>query len=114
MAINVNEFVLAHELDAAWLIALWKAIHGGDPSPEVVAGQIIASLAPYTTKSAESFTLKQLESGLQQIGVQVTEKSLQESRSDNRPHQYCFQVNGRTICIELKRPQFQAQAGAGG
>src|SRR2546423_13592409 len=24
----------AHQLDAAWIIALWKAIHGGDPAPE--------------------------------------------------------------------------------
>jgi hypothetical protein len=30
----MEEFVLAHEPDIAWLIALWIAIHGGDPAPE--------------------------------------------------------------------------------
>ena len=34
---QVSERVFAHELDAAWIIALWKAIHGGDPAPEAVA-----------------------------------------------------------------------------
>ena len=28
------EIEFAHELDISWLIALWFAIHGGDPSPE--------------------------------------------------------------------------------
>ena len=31
MSFQVN---LEHELDISWLIALWFAIHGGDPSPE--------------------------------------------------------------------------------
>jgi hypothetical protein len=30
----MDNFVLAHEPDVAWLIALWLAIHGGDPGPE--------------------------------------------------------------------------------
>ena len=31
MNLQVNR---EHELDMSWLIALWFAIHGGDPSPE--------------------------------------------------------------------------------
>jgi hypothetical protein len=31
------ERVAAHELDLAWIIALWLAIHGGDPLERVVA-----------------------------------------------------------------------------
>lgn len=34
MSVGLKEIELAHELDASWLIALWFAIHGGDPSPE--------------------------------------------------------------------------------
>ena len=31
------ERVAAHELDLAWIIALWLAIHGGDPAERVIA-----------------------------------------------------------------------------
>ena len=37
MQLREREIVLAHEPDAAWIIALWKAIHGGDPAPEISA-----------------------------------------------------------------------------
>src|ERR1039457_206028 len=43
MQLKEKEIVLAHEPDAAWIIALWKAIHGGDPAPEAVAAGVIAS-----------------------------------------------------------------------
>ena len=33
---NFVNLVLAHKLDPAWLIALWLAIHGGDPVPETI------------------------------------------------------------------------------
>ena len=48
----------AHQQDAAWLITLWLAIHGGDPGPDEVvisdaeareaATAIVAAVAPYT------------------------------------------------------------------
>jgi hypothetical protein len=34
MAIEPGEILLAHERDAAWLMALYLAVHGGDPPPE--------------------------------------------------------------------------------
>jgi hypothetical protein len=40
------KILLAHVNDAEWIIALWLAIHGGDPAPERVAAQAIAALAP--------------------------------------------------------------------
>jgi hypothetical protein len=30
----MEEIILEHEPDVAWLIALWLAIHGGDPASE--------------------------------------------------------------------------------
>jgi len=33
---DLVNLVLAHKPDPAWLIALWLAIHGGDPVPEVI------------------------------------------------------------------------------
>lgn len=44
MKLKAN-ITIAYELKAAWIIALWKAIHGGDPSPEQVAIQAIAALS---------------------------------------------------------------------
>ena len=41
MLLKEKELVLAHEPDAAWIIALWKAIHTGDPAPEEVAANVI-------------------------------------------------------------------------
>ena len=42
MAIETRERLLAHERDAAWLVALYLAIHGGDPAPKegVVAHEL--------------------------------------------------------------------------
>ena len=38
---------LVQGLDIAWIIELWRALHGGDPTPEVVAAEVIAALTPY-------------------------------------------------------------------
>ena len=31
-----EKLILAHEVDVAWLITLWLAIHGGDPAPDYI------------------------------------------------------------------------------
>ena len=112
---SIREIYLAHELDAAWIIALWKAIHGGDPSPEAVAAEAIAALAQYLRGAEYSFSFQQLETQFANLGVQVTahsaeaggkvaaklagEKTLAER--EFRIHQYCFKFKGQTICAEL-------------
>jgi hypothetical protein len=40
MAAELKEIHLAHERDAAWLTALWIAIHGGDPPVELVPREL--------------------------------------------------------------------------
>lgn len=98
-----SEFVLAHEPDAAWIIALWKAIHGGDPSPEAVAAGVIGVMAPYLRGFGGGLTTQQLEQGFESLGVQVTLPHT-ESRSEplqSIPRQYCFKFQGKTICITL-------------
>jgi hypothetical protein len=42
---EVTPIHLAHELDAAWILAIWKAIHGSDLSPVQIATEAIAALA---------------------------------------------------------------------
>jgi hypothetical protein len=37
----------ASGFDVAWIIELWRAVHGGDPSPEDVAAEVIAAMSQY-------------------------------------------------------------------
>jgi hypothetical protein len=113
---SIRPLYLAHELDAAWIIALWLAIHGGDPSPEVVAAQAIAALAQYVNGTRQqSFTFDELKAQFAKLGVTVTEREKETGASvkpqlqmveegDEREfhlHQYCFKFQGSTICTEL-------------
>ncbi len=112
----VRPIYLAHELDAAWIIALWLAIHGGDPAPEVIAAQAIAALAQYVNGTRQqAFTLEEMKVQFAKLGVVVTEREKEATASmkpqllmsednDNREfriHQYCFKFEGSTICTEL-------------
>jgi hypothetical protein len=103
---SLHNLQLAHELDAAWIIALWKAIHGGDPAPELVAAQVIASLAPYLKASENTLTLPQLEKQFKTMGADVVEKDGEaqaktETVFQNR--QYCFKFKGVTYCVQLPK-----------
>jgi hypothetical protein len=44
---HVKPIVAIHQKDPEWIIALWLAIHGGDPAPEISAqkAQLAASQA---------------------------------------------------------------------
>jgi hypothetical protein len=120
-----REIVLAHEFDAAWIIALWKFIHGGDPAPEAIAAEAIAALAQYLQFSQASFNLEQLKTQFAGLGIQVTANGaaaaskagaakgarvemLEENNQPYRPP-YCFKFKGETICIERPKKLLQAQ-----
>ena len=104
-----REFTLAHELDAAWIIAIWKLIHGGDPGPEAVAAEAIAALAQYVRPSESSFTFSQLQKQLASVGIQVVEHDVESgatAEAIDEPRfpvyrQYCFKVGGQTVCTQL-------------
>jgi hypothetical protein len=99
-----KNLVFAHEPDAAWIIALWLHIYGGDPSIDQVAASAIAALAPYLKTSAETFTGKQVAAGFEALGVKVTQpvvEDLVEPGQFPPPRQYCFKFQGKTICITL-------------
>ena len=106
----------APELDVAWIIALCLAIHGGDPSPEVVAAQAVAALAHYVNGTGHPFFgFELLKAQFGRLGVTVTERTKQEVQSaapqsqkmndgearEFRIHQYCFRFEGSTNCTEL-------------
>ena len=104
---SIRTLQLAHELDAAWIIALWKAIHGGDPAPEVVAAQAIAALVPYLKAAEDTLTFAQLEKQFKTLGADVTEKdqgAQGKTEAELRIHQYCFKFKGNTYCVQLPTP----------
>ena len=96
----------AHELDAAWIIALWKAIHGGDPAPQLVASQAIAALAPYLNASEDTLTFSQLEKQFRTLGADVTGRdgeaqAMTEALFPIR--QYFFNFKDATYCVQLPK-----------
>lgn len=104
MLVEEKEIVLAHEPDAAWIMALYKAIHGGDPPPETVAASVIGTMAPYLKGFGQAFTTQQMEAGFESLGVKVTQSSVEArevSAHLRPPRQYCFKFQGKTICIIL-------------
>jgi hypothetical protein len=57
----IRDARLIHGLDIAWIITLWKALHGGDPSPETVAAEVIAALSEYLECSSDACEVKVFE-----------------------------------------------------
>jgi hypothetical protein len=97
---------LAHELDAAWIIALWKAIHGGDPSPQVVASQAIAALAPYLNTSEDTLTFSQLEKQFKTLGADIMERDAEAPAMTDAlfpVRQYFFNFKDETYCVQLPK-----------
>jgi len=107
---------LAHEFDAAWIIALWLAIHGGAAMPEVVAARAIAALAQKVNGTAlPSFIFEQLKAQFGKLGVTVTERPKHDASSAQAQlqklgdgearefllHQYCFKFEVATTCTKL-------------
>ena len=106
-----KKLVLAHELDIAWIISLWLAIHGGDPARDVIkidaqTQQLALSLTEHLTKKfnvAQSENEAQIHSGLGSIGIQVVHEQA-KAQSALPPagtvictevpsgHMYCFKV----------------------
>ena len=113
-----KHLVLAHELDAAWIIGLWLAIHGGDPSPIELSAEAVERVvesvltATHATKEVQArpVSFEHLQSTLKAMNIEVTrgtgaagvraEAATTESHA-NRERQYCFKYKGNTYCITL-------------
>jgi hypothetical protein len=100
----------AHTLDAAWIIALWKAIHGGDPGPEQIALEAIAALSGTLTShggvSPAEGSFEELQTRLKTIGVEFEagEKAASKGAATVEafiPRTYCIVFKGQRICITL-------------
>jgi len=105
--------VLQHELDAYWIIALWKAIHDGDPAPDTIALQAIESLTTYLRGAVvEESVVREMVEPLKKLGITLTElngKSAPAPHTDmlivpggrtNNGRFRCFGFgSGHTICV---------------
>jgi hypothetical protein len=113
---SVRPTDLAHELDAAWIIALWLATNGGNPRPEVVAARAVAALAQCVNGTVQPvFIFESLKAQFGRLGVTLTERTKQEAQfatpnlqmmddgeaREFRIHNYCFKFEGSTNCTEL-------------
>ena len=117
---NFKAIRFAHALDAAWIIALWKAIHGGDPPPEQIAIEAIAALSGTLTghagaTPAES-SFAELHSRLKEIGVDLEEQAKVHEQSAistqaHIPRTYCVVFKGQRICITLPQPSVHPPPG---
>jgi len=110
---NIKTLRFAHALDAAWIIALWKAIHGGDPSPEQIAVEAIAALSgALTARGGEEISessFAELQTRLKEIGVELqSETKGGEATTASIQSQivrtYCVVFQGERICIQLPTP----------
>jgi hypothetical protein len=72
---NKSTYQLAHEPDVAWIIALWKAIHGGDPSPEATADESSALMA-----AALASHLEEIEGASTKTSFERVQKGLGKPR----------------------------------
>ena len=103
MVLTKRELVFAHERDAAWIMALWKAIHGGDGGPEEIAANVVAAMAPYLAGVGKGLRTEQFEAGFAKLGVQVNQPQveIEEITQPRQPRIYCFKFQGETICFPL-------------
>lgn len=110
---NPKALRFTHALDAAWIIALWKAIHGGDPSPEQAAVEAIAALAGALIEKGGGAipraSLVKLQTRLKEIGVDFqvdtkAGKNIAASVTSRPKPAYCVLVQGKLICIPRPTP----------
>lgn len=81
---------VAHIPDIAWIIALWKAIHGGDPAPSdhVIAAGILAEAVSYLSGHVRSSVdVNTLATRFEALGLK-----LDVSEADTPPHQQTFDL----------------------
>ena len=118
---------LAHELDAAWIIALYLAIHGGDPPPEHAVPLSEATIAQVAALGAhlreahalpgtQELSMARLRERLKTFGIDVVEGEAATAGAQvertalaagpaHEPPPWCFVYRGQRICI--RRPRVQ-------
>jgi hypothetical protein len=104
--------VAQHQMDAYWIIAMWKALHGDETNnPETIGVQAIAGLAGYLQgATVEESAVKQMAESLKKIGITLTEQNgaagaqvralVIPAGKTNNGRLRCFGFgSGHTICV---------------
>lgn len=56
MSVALRKNIVAiHKNDPQWIIALWLAIHGGDPAPDVISERQIDAIAVDAIRSLSAY-----------------------------------------------------------
>lgn len=124
---DVRDVRVAHEIDVAWLIAVWFAVHGGDPPHGPVAVDqttVLAAEALVSTLSAAhggtrravraadaaatGAAVERVERRLRALGVELVrhgapEGTHQEVWPPFRDFSFEWE-DGVTVCVELPAP----------
>lgn len=98
--------------DAAWIIALWRALHGGDPTPEDVAAEVIAGLSRYLPGTDHSFLSRELQPPSQALLSSALNPEPEDVEApETEPtgpeefeysiHHYYFKFKGQWYCLGL-------------
>jgi hypothetical protein len=114
---NIEATAVAHEPDAAWLIALWLAIHGGDPAPDgaVSVDETTALLATtLSLRLSEAYGVELaspevLQARLADIGIALSGDKLPKPRAELRQNVEqvggrCLSINGTIWCVKPAKP----------
>lgn len=126
----VNKVELAHERDAAWIIALYLAIHGGDPPPptgttvgnklrEAAALNAIAGLAQALNPEASQAVQQVLAplktqskmhkvdasvaaERIESLGINIEEQPAEHGHQQTTHVEDAIQRPGRVYCVRFK------------
>ena len=96
----IHEIVKIHEQDISWLIALWFAVHGGDPGPEAVE----VDTATVLLAAALSARLTELNAGAlagQELTERLATMRIEPKDPENVTASWCAYVNGERRCIAI-------------
>ena len=103
---NFVNLVLAHELDPAWLIALWLAVHGGDPVPQTIEQFVVLNAL-----SSLSDTLKDvaLQERLNEVLAPVLKEYQGQAESEGRDRDATKRLDEERIASFAKLVQREAK-----
>ena len=112
---NIKALRFAHELDAAWIITIWKWLHGYEEtySEQKIAVEAIAALsstlAAHAPEAISESSFAELQTRFQEIGVEFhseakTEIAGKPSTEARKIRTVCVKVGGKTICTQIPFP----------
>lgn len=117
---------IGHDLDVAWIIALWYFINGGDPGGDEISGELSESFysemrerLPKLDQDPVSILRKLSDLGVKVKGrtpdnqeyvlqdhkdVQKFAEAIAIEGTYVRSHSYCFEIKGsRTVCVRRSK-----------